>query len=273
MLRNYPASVLKITIAALLISSSPSYSWLDRHEAVKESTSIICRLFTWSHLDTTSQAKLGDFIQDFTANTFSGGVAYSQFNEHNVAEMVVESAAQWIAQQSVTVALREVMTDRMFNPHFNGINFFNQEALKKAIHRALLAQVLRVSKKPLERVNCGDFNGFIGQGLRNKVHEQISAMIGRDCGAYCDYTGPKMLLYCGHMLHKECADQLQRPAKCPQCRESLNYLVQKPTPVYQPQPTPAQPVYQPSAPAPVHEPEPTGFWTELFVSLGLLSRN
>lgn len=267
---------LKIAVIATMLASATSgYSYLDRHEAVKESTSIICRLFTYSKLESSSQEKLNDFIQDFTKNTFSYGVSYSQFNEENVASMVIDSAAEWIAQQAMGVALREVMTDSKFNPHFNGANYFNQEALKKAIHRALLAQVKRVTKKPLELVNCGDFNGFIGNGLRTKVRDQISAMIARDCGAYCGDTGTKMLLYCGHMLHKTCAEQMQRPLKCPQCRDSLEYLFPKPAPVYQPKPTP-QPAYQPTAPAPVYQPAaaaPKDAWTEFFISIGILRKD
>lgn len=266
-----------LATAAMFISLS-SHGYLSRHEAVTEATSIICRLFTWSSLDYNAQAKLNDFIQDFTKNTFSYGVNYMDFNEANVAEMAIESAAEWIAQQSISIAIREVMTDSTFNPHFNGQNYFNQEALKKAIHRAMLAQVKRVTKKPLERVNCGDFKAYIGESLRAKVRELISLMIARDCGAYCDERGPKMLLYCGHMLHRSCFAQLQKPARCPQCRDSLAYLEQKPTPVFQPTQTP-RPVYQPAMPrpsAPVYQPQSSAdndnSWYKWFISIGLISK-
>lgn len=261
MTRIFRLHILTIaTIASILISVVPSYCYLSKDQARSEATHIMFRLFNYKALDSQAQATLAIFIQEFAKSTFEG-VSYSQFNEENVAEMAIEASAEWIATQATTIALREVMTDATFNPHFNGVNYCNQAPLRKAIHRAFLAQVKRTTKKPLELVNCGEFHDFVGQNLRTKVREQISTIIHRDCGAYCADTGAKMLLNCGHMLHRECYQQLQQPAKCPLCRESLAYLADtkpaqaKPVsvPAYQPQTV----VYQPSSystPTPQYQP-------------------
>lgn len=257
-------------IVSCCIVSSQASGYLDRNEAMNQSRKIIHRLFAWPELDREAQQKVNDFANDFAKNTFTSDSNYSQFNETNVAQMTLDAAVEWVCEQARGIAAREAVSNHIFNPHFNGQNYRNLEPLKKSISISIKNQITRISKKPLERINSGDFYAFIGGGLIQKVRDQMQEIISRDCAAYCGEDSTKLLLLnCGHKLHDSCLHSLQK-AECPICRDNIayarppksaaysapkpsNYPPYQAQPVYNPsyQPQPARPAYnQPTQSAP-----------------------
>ncbi|MCX5922818.1 MAG: hypothetical protein NTX86_05850 [Candidatus Dependentiae bacterium] len=260
-MKSHNSYLLSLFFAiATLFSATNMHAYLYRDEAITEATDIGYKLFLVYNLDADTQEKVTEFIEDFSKNTFTYDIPYSQFNRENIAEMIIVAAAEWICNQAMNVASGEILRDSTFRPHFTGTNQFNLKTMRTIIHKAIDIQLKRITKKPLEKVMSGDFYQFIGEGLRIKVREQLQEIVNRECAAYCgDDNQGLILLTCGHKLHQTCLNSLQR-IQCPVCSDSLLYLrPAAPAPVYQSaMPAPSAPLYQPApkpqAPKPVFQP-------------------
>ena len=254
-----------------LIITSNSFAYLNQEDAEFRTQQIVSDLFKWQNQNEANKKKIQYFIEDFCKATFTNDVYYGQFNDENVARMVIEQAAEKVAEWSNSIVLTEVTKDANLNQQFNGANYKHLTPLRKAVRHAILEQAKRTSKKPLELIRAGEFSNFIGAGLEQKVKEQINNIINRSCAAYCgnDEAHNEILLDCGHKLHPQClqsiitATSLAR-AKCPVCPEKLSAYASKAAAAQSILPQANRPVFsttRPSMPQPSAPPAPTQGWS------------
>lgn len=211
-------------IAAIFGSSSSNtngYEITQKQTQAKElATQKIRLLFDYSRLDSASRQKVNDHIGDFNTSNFKRDTNYTQMTESNITRLVIEQTLQWVCTQATTIAIQQAVSNENFRLYFTGANQSEQQALRAAIHTAILAQTERVRKQTV--IYAGDLFGFIGYALEQKVIAQMTEIVNRDCGIpYCDGHGKAKLMPCGHKLHNDCLSQL-KPAKCPQCRADVS---------------------------------------------------
>lgn len=212
------------------LSASYSTTMMTRQRASAIATEAIVKLFGYASLSAASQEKINDFVSDFTKNNFSNDTNYQSMTQQAIVGMVIEQSLQWVCNQGMTLAIKIVVSNQNFSPYFTGANQSEQQALRQAIHKALLAQTERVRKSGV--IYQGDLATFIGDSLEKKVVDFITEIINRDCAIpYCSGNGKAKLLPCGHKLHTECRNQLQKP-KCPLCSDDLSPKPAAPKPLY-----------------------------------------
>ena len=244
--------IRRLTLALMLllpavqtttITASYAISAVTRQQAIAIATKAICNLFGYAKLDAAAREKIDTLIADFTKNNFTFDTNYQQMNEKVVIAMVIEQSLQWICNEAMNTAIKVVLSNNDLRPYFTGQNQSEQQALRQAIHKAVLAQTERVRKRGVIYEN--DLQAFIGQSLTQKVTELTTEIVNRDCAIpFCDGHGKAKLLPCGHKLHTECRNQLQKQ-KCPLCSEDLGSKPAAPKPVYvqQSRPQVAPPAY------------------------------